>query len=289
MTKRIGIDLGGTKIEAIVLDENHTPLKRKRVSTPKDYPGILSEITKLVKELHVVAPQATIGLGCPGHVGIDGKIRNSNTQCLNGKSLKLDLENRLAQSVSIENDANCFALAEAQLGAGKNDQTVFGVILGTGVGGGIVINQQLLSGKHHIAGEWGHNVLEAEGPDCYCGKQGCVETLLSGSGMALEFNTQNDTAYSAKEIFHLSEDGNKSALSTRDCYVDRLAIALSVVINIIDPDCIVLGGGISNVDYLYSGALNEKLKGYVFHPNWQGKVLKNEQGDSAGVIGAALL
>lgn len=289
MSARIGIDLGGSKIEGVVLTADQQVATRLRIITPGNYDAIVKAIVTLVQRLQTADTRMTVGIGTPGHIGNNGLIANSNTQCLNGRALQQDVEQALGYAVRVENDANCFALAEAVLGSGQDYDSVFGVILGTGVGGGIVINKRIWRGRHHSAGEWGHNVLLEQGPLCYCGKRGCVETLLSGPGAAAEFNAAHNTELDAKTLFQRAQQGDAAALTFRTTYVERLGQALSVVTNIIDPDCIVLGGGLSNVDYLYSGALVNTLRRWAFHPDWQGELLKHTHGDSAGVLGAALL
>jgi fructokinase len=252
---RIGIDLGGTKIEAIVLDENGATLLRRRVPTPNgDYVGTLNAIADLVllseREL---CQNGSVGVASPGAISTrTGLLKNSNSTVLNGRPLIRDLSQRLGRPIRLENDANCFALSEAIDGAAEGANVVFGVILGTGVGGGIVIGEELIAGHNKIAGEWGHNPLpwatesERPGAPCYCGKSGCVETFLSGAGLARDYRSRTGNHLTAEEIALAASGGDKSAQECLTVYQDRLARSLSVVINLLDPDVIVLGGGLSN-------------------------------------------
>ena len=272
MTIRIGIDVGGTKIELLALDGAGREAFRKRVATPQgDYGATVNAITSLVSETEGnVKEKASVGIGIPGALSrVTGLVKNANSTCLIGQDLKGDLERALAREIRIENDANCFALSEAVDGAGKDARVVFGVILGTGVGGGIVVDRRVLTGPNAIAGEWGHNPLplprkeDLPLPDCYCGRKGCIETYLSGPA--------------------LERDGKDM-----DRYEERLARALAGVINILDPDTIVLGGGISNVPRLYANV--PKLWGaYVFSDQVATTLLPPVHGDSSGVRGAAWL
>ena len=294
---RIGIDLGGTKIEAIALDDNGIELFRHRINTPQhDYPATLDAIFELVKELESQTQQTgSVGLGIPGAISpATSLVKNANSTWLIGKPLDKDLEVKLGKPVRIANDANCFVMSEATDGAGKDADIVFGVIIGTGTGGGICINRQLVVGSNAIAGEWGHNPLpwpsatETPGPDCYCGKQGCIETFLSGTGFARHFHQQNSKQLSAPEIVTLAEQGNEQAEQALQVYEDRMARALASVINIIDPHVIVLGGGMSNIQRLYDNV--PKLWGnYVFSDKVHTQLLPNMHGDSSGVRGAAWL
>ena len=289
---RIGIDLGGTKIEGVLVHLDGSIAVRQRIETPQasGYGAILDRVIGLITELEKQAgTHCSVGLAAPGAVDATGRVKNSNTQCLIGESLRDDLSERLSRSVRIENDANCFALAEALYGAGQSAPSVFGVIMGTGVGGGIVFNGRLHSGLQHIAGEWGHNVLESDGPSCYCGKRGCVETFLSGPGFLADYQRLGgSTADSPEEIVALSRNGDTTAIETLDRLMDRLGRALAQVINIIDPHVVVLGGGLSNIDELYTQA-PEHIAKYVFNPVLDTPIRKNLNGDSAGVLGAARL
>jgi len=289
---RVGIDLGGTKTEGIVMDNAGAIVVRERRPTPaaRGYDAILANVAALVRDLEARAGGACrVGIGTPGSISTrTGLLKNSNTTCLNGKPIQPDLERLLARAIRIENDANCFALSEARDGAGRGHEVVFGVILGTGVGGGVVVRGQLISGRQHIAGEWGHNVLEADGPPCYCGKRGCVETFLSGPGLARDYAAHGGAALGADEIVVRAGAGEPSARTALDRYLDRFGRALSVVVNILDPDVVVLGGGMSNIDALYTAG-RARLAAYVFNDELRTEIARNEHGDSSGVRGAAQL
>jgi fructokinase len=290
---RIGVDLGGTKTEGIVMGDAGEILARERRPTPQadGYHAILTDIRDLVLELerHTGA-RCRVGLGTPGAISArTGFLKNSNTVCLNGRPVKQDLELLLAREIRIANDANCFALSEALDGAAQGAPVVFGVILGTGVGGGIVVNDRLLEGTQHIAGEWGHNVLEPDGPPCYCGKRGCVETFLSGPGLARDFALQGgNTALDARAIAMAAGQGDVLAEAAMQRYLDRFGRALSMVINILDPDAIVLGGGLSNIARLYTEG-REHVARHTFSDELRTRILPNRHGDSSGVRGAAQL
>lgn len=285
---RIGIDLGGTKTEGVLLDPLGNVVHRERRPTPAaaGYDAILGNILTVILALKKIAGQpCSIGIGTPGSLSVKtGLLKNSNTQALNGMPLLQDLQNTLRQSVRLQNDANCFALAEAKSGAGRGKRVVFGVILGTGVGGGIVIDGVVHDGPNHVAGEWGHNVLDPDGPACYCGKRGCVETLLSGPGLARDYGQNVE----APEIVARAERGDQGAKSALDRYVTRLGRALSVVVNILDPDIIVLGGGVSGIARLTKDAPAAVMQS-IFNDTFATPIVTNELGDSAGVIGAAWL
>ena len=290
---RIGLDLGGTKTEGIVMNEAGKMLYCERRPTPQadGYDAILKNIHALVLDLEKKAGQSCrVGIGTPGAISTrTGCLKNSNTVCLNGKPLKDDLEKILSRPIRIANDANCFALSEALDGAGQGAGVVFGVIMGTGVGGGIVINGRLIEGLQHIAGEWGHNVLETDGPPCYCGKHGCVETLLSGPGLAHDFALHGgDPALDAKNIVARAAEGDTRAEAAMQRYFDRFGRALSTVINILDPDVVVLGGGMSNIARLYTEG-RERVARYVFNDELRTRILPHVHGDSSGVRGAAQL
>ena len=280
----IGIDLGGTKIEGILLDEHFQVLNRKRVLTPKNYTEILSAIKKLIGEMQV--DDYSIGICTPGSVS--GKfelIQNSNTQCLIGMPIKKDLEQVLQSEILLENDANCFAMAEASMGAAQGYGTVFGVIMGTGVGGGIVIDGKLHLGRNSISGEWGHHTLHRNGNACYCGKNGCTETYISGPSLERRWTELSGQRKSLCEILENFDD--MSGKVWRDEFLENFGYSLANVIDILDPDVIVMGGGLSNIDFLYTeGAKSvyEKVFSSIDTP-----ILKNKLGDSAGVFGAALL
>jgi fructokinase len=290
---RIGIDLGGTKTEGIVINEAGKMLYRERRPTPQDqgYRAILKNIHALVLELEGKAGEpCRVGIGTPGAISTrTGCLKNSNTVCLNGKPVKDDLEKILSRTIRLANDANCFALSEALDGAGQGAGVVFGVIMGTGVGGGIVINGQLIEGLQHIAGEWGHNVLETDGPPCYCGKHGCVETYLSGPGLARDYALHGgDSSLDAKYIVTHAEQGDARAEAAMQRYFDRFGRALSTVINILDPDVVVLGGGMSNITRLCTDG-RERVARYVFNDELRTRILPHVHGDSSGVRGAAQL
>ena len=297
---RIGIDLGGTKIEGIVLDEDGVELVRQRVATPEgDYQGTLVAIKSLIKLLESSTRQeATIGICTPGALSYAkssfGLLKNSNSVCMNGKPVLQDLEVLLQRPIKITNDANCFALSEATDGAAKNAAIVFGVIVGTGVGAGVVVNKQVLNGANAIAGEWGHNPMpwpnkdELPGPDCFCGKQGCIETFLSGPGLAKDHELHTGHVYTSRQIVERAEQGDVDCELTLQRYERRMAKGLAHVINILDPDVIVLGGGMGNIKRLYRNV--PKLWGdYVFSDTVSTKLLPPKYGDSSGVRGAAWL
>ena len=294
---KIGIDLGGTKTEAILIDYDGKELSRKRIKTDKNYQGTLIGIKSLVVEFeNKFGLVESIGIGMPGAVSADSSlVKNANSIWLNGKPLKKDLENQLDREINLENDANCFALSEAVDGAGKKHSVVFGVIIGTGVGGGIVLDKKVLQGINKIGGEWGHiplpnqtNLEKQHSKKCYCGLSGCMETYVSGPGFASIYNSINNENFDSYEIiegYHKKDNRSVEALNN---YVDHLARGLSLVVNIIDPDVIVLGGGMSNIDYIYEN-INNQLQNYVFSDTLRTKVVKNFHGDSGGVRGAAWL
>jgi len=293
---RIGIDLGGTKIEVIALDPSGAELFRRRVETPTDYAGTLQAIKTLVEmaDEHT-GDRGRVGIGMPGTISpVTGLVKNANSTWLIGHPLDGDLQDLLARPVRLMNDANCFALSEAIDGAGRDAKIVFGVILGTGVGGGIVVDKQVLDGAQKICGEWGHNPLprptdrERPGPMCYCGRHGCIETFLSGPGMQRDHETVTTVALSTHEIVASANDGDRSALATLDRYVERLGRALATVINIIDPNVVVLGGGMSQLPDLADRA-QTAIQPHVFTDEVTTRILQNEHGDSSGVRGAAWL
>jgi fructokinase len=294
---RLGIDLGGTKIEIIALDESGKELLRRRIATPQhDYAATLHAVTTLVHEVETTLGRVgTVGIGTPGVISrATGLLKNSNSVCLNGQPLLADLEKVLARDIRIENDANCFALSEAADGAGAGARVVFGVILGTGVGGGIVVDGRVLTGSNAIAGEWGHNPLpwpspnELPGDRCYCGKSACIETWLSGPSMVRHHAQRSGNFRDASRIAASASQGDAASEQTLAEYEDRLARALSQVINILDPDVIVLGGGMSNITRLYENIPKQWGK-YVFSDRVDTRLLQNLHGDSSGVRGAAWL
>mgnify|MGYP003664890849 FL=1 len=291
---RIGIDLGGTKIEGILLSSDGEILRRERVPTPQgSYTGTIQAICDLIDDLESDQSETcTVGIGIPGTIAPDtGLVKNANSTWLIGKPLDHDLMHALHRPVRLANDADCFAISEAIDGAAAGFRTVFGVILGTGVGGGIVINHQLLAGPNAIAGEWGHNPMPAMNPSeqpgaaCYCGRSGCIETFLSGPGLAARHHRLTGENLTAEQIASLATPSCEATLSA---YEDQLARALGSVINIIDPDAIVLGGGLSKIDRLFS---NVPLiwDRYVFSRTVVTRLLPPLHGDSSGVRGAAWL
>lgn len=285
---RIGIDLGGTKTEGIILNDNLEPIERKRIPTPQnDYNAILNSVVDLVNDLKTKTNDSTIGICTPGAISKKtGLIKNSNTQCLIGMPLKEDLEKALGQKVSMENDANCFAMAEAKMGAAKDYDVVFGVIMGTGVGGGIVINKKIHHGRTNIAGEWGHHTLHQNGNKCYCGKNGCVETYISGPALEKRWNELTEKKDSLPQIIQNFDDDK--AIQWKNEFLHNFGTALANVIDILDPDAIVLGGGVSNVSFLYDEG-KKAVYDSVFSDLVDTPILKNQLGDSAGVFGASLL
>jgi fructokinase len=299
MTTQIGIDLGGTKIEVAVLDDQGQFMFRHRQASPShSYPAILNTIAELVtlarQTLALPAP-SVVGIGMPGCLDAQTqRVRGSNTQAMNHQPLKADLQQVLGCEVRLENDANCLALSEAMDGAGARAQVVFAAILGTGCGGGVVVNRQLLSGRHAIAGEWGHNPLpwpsaeELNIAPCWCGQTGCIETWLSGTGFALDHARVNGEERSAVEIIQAMRKGDLSATATFERYVNRLGRALAQLVNLLDPDCIVLGGGMSNVQEIYP-KIQAAMQPYVFGIQVNTPVLAAQHGDSSGVRGAAWL
>ncbi len=290
---RIGLDLGGTKTEGVLMDANGGILRRERRATPVagGYDAILQSLVTLATDFERAAgTPCRVGIGTPGAISATtGRLKNSNTVCLNGRPLKPDLEQRLGREIRIANDANCFALSEAVDGAAAGRGVVFGVILGTGVGGGIVFHGRLHEGSQLIAGEWGHNVLEPDGPPCYCGRRGCVETFLSGPGLARDYRAGGGEAGpDARAIVERAERGDPAAEAAMRRYLERFGRALAVVVNILDPDAIVLGGGLSSVARLYDEG-RERLSRYVFNDELRTPILPNVHGDSSGVRGAAQL
>jgi len=294
---KIGIDVGGTKTEGILIDDTGKELARNRIKTEKNYDGTISGIISIVKKFETdFGNSQSVGIGMPGAVSSEtALVKNANSIWLNGKPFKKDLEKELNRRVNLANDANCFALSEAVDGAGKGHSVVFGVIIGTGTGGGIAVNQKVLVGKNNIAGEWGHISLPNRSDDekkfvkqCYCEKSGCMETYVSGPGFASCFNLKNQTNYGSHDILEEFKNNERRAIEALDNYIDHLARGLSLVCNILDPDIIVLGGGMSNISYIYNN-INTSLKKYIFSDTFDTKVVKNLHGDSGGVRGAAWL
>jgi len=293
---RIGIDLGGTKIEGVALSPTGEVLARKRVPTPRAYEASLDAITRLVHDLEEHTRQrGSVGIGIPGIVVPTTElVKNANSVWLIDQPLGRDLERRLGRPVRLMNDANCFALSEAVDGAAAGASVAFGVILGTGVGGGIIVHGQCIEGANLIAGEWGHNPLpwprpdEYPGPACYCGKRGCIESFLSGPGFASEHGARTGSAMSSHDIVAAAAAGEPCAVESMDLYRDRLSRALASVINLLDPDVIVLGGGMSNIPRLAED-VSTLLPTYVFSDTVATRVVRNRHGDSSGVRGAAWL
>lgn len=285
---KLGVDLGGTKTEAILLDDSLNVLERKRIPTPKDnYSEIVDSISNLVLEVSRNVSDFSLGICTPGAISKKtGLIKNSNTQCLIGKPLKEDLEKQLKKNIAMENDANCFVMAESKMGAAKNFELVFGVIMGTGVGGGITINGKLHAGRTNIAGEWGHHTLHRNGNSCYCGKTGCVETYISGPALEQQWKLLSGESKSMPEI--LSNLDNEIGKTWKDEFLENFGYGIANVVDILDPDAIVLGGGLSNIDFLYTEG-KKSVYDKVFSDLVETPILKNELGDSAGVFGAALL
>lgn len=292
---KLGIDLGGTKIEIIALDNEGGELLRRRVPAPQgDYSGTLRAIADLVHQVEAALGQAgTVGIGTPGTISrVTGLLKNSNSVHLNGQPIVQDLESLLQRKLRISNDANCFALSEATDGAAAGAAVVFGVIIGTGTGAGIVVNGHVLTGANGIAGEWGHNPLpwpegvELPGPACYCGRHGCIETFLSGPGMSGDHQRVSGKRLDAATIVARAASGDAACDLTLQRYENRLARALAHVINILDPDVIVLGGGMSNIERLYENV--PRIWGrYVFSDRVDTRLVRNRFGDSSGVRGAA--
>ncbi|MCG3202742.1 MAG: Fructokinase [Gammaproteobacteria bacterium] len=294
---RIGIDLGGTKIELIALEDDGRVLTRTRVDTPREgYRAVLETVVALVHAAESeLQRQGTIGIGTPGVISpATGLIKNSNSVCLNGQPFDRDIAAALRREVRVANDANCFALSEATDGAGTGAAVVFGVIVGTGVGGGVVVRGGLLSGPNAIAGEWGHNSLpwpssqELPGPQCYCGKRGCIETFCSGPALARDFAAGALPALTAREVVAAAEQGSALAEQALQRYEERLAKSLASVINVIDPHVIVLGGGLSNVRRLYH-TLPRLIARYAFSDRVCTPIVPARYGDASGVRGAAWL
>ncbi|MEH6449451.1 MAG: ROK family protein [Oleispira sp.] len=307
---KVGIDLGGTKIEIIVLSPQGDTVLRQRISTPAkqnfnskhdQYQAIIIAIKNLISasadQLQMKRLNQTfkhIGIGIPGAISpTTGLVKNANTTCLIGQAFQQDLEQALNCPVKIANDADCFVLSEARDGAAKGANSVFGIIIGTGCGGGLVINQQLVAGPNAICGEWGHNPLPWPQVDevlmpCYCGKHGCIETFLSGPGFTLHANKNSDSIRSSEQWHQALLENEPQAIKVFDTYARQLAKSLASVINIIDPEVIVLGGGMSNIDYLYQ-RVPEILAEYVFSEQVLTRLVKAEHGDSSGVRGAAFL
>ncbi|SPD76447.1 Fructokinase [uncultured Desulfobacterium sp.] len=289
---RIGIDLGGTKTEAIVLGQDDCQLHRERRSTPEGntYQRILVSVLDLIDDAYKKIPVGegySVGIGIPGSIDYDtGLVHNANTTCLIGRPFKNDLEDSLGRKIAMENDANCFTLAECRHGAAKGYGLVFGVIMGTGCGGGICINGNVWRGGHGIAGEWGHFSVDPNGAPCYCGNKGCIETKISGSGVESAFFKLYGRRLKMHEIVQNFRNGDPECRETFLMFMDDFGRSLGGLISILDPDAVVLGGGLSNINELYTFGI-DKVRQYAFHRQIRTPILKNSLGDSAGVFGAA--
>jgi fructokinase len=295
---RIGVDLGGTKIEAIAMDAQGAELARVRVATPRgDYAATVATVTELVAELETRTGQTgSVGVGIPGTiVAATGLVKNANSTWLNGMPFERDLSAAMQREVRCANDANCFTVSEATDGAAKGYGVVFGVIIGTGCGGGVSLHGHVHSGPNGLAGEWGHTPLpwatgdELPGQLCYCGRHGCLETWISGTGFEWDFARVTSRNLRGSEIVAAAAAGDEDAVAALDRLVDRMARGLAIIVDFLDPDAIVLGGGLSNLDVLYSGALSAKLRDYGFGGGVETPILRNLHGDSSGVRGAAWL
>lgn len=294
---RIGIDLGGTKTEGIALDADGQTLARLRVPTPRgDYDGAIAQVVRLVAQLErETKGLGTVGIGMPGAIShATGRVKNANSTWLNGRAFLADMEAALARSVRVANDADCFALSEAADGAAAGAGAVFGVILGTGTGGGVVVNGRLLAGPNAIAGEWGHNMLpwprdgEWPGPECYCGRTGCIETFLAGPAFEQDYAARHGEVLGAVEICRRAVAGDADAAAALERYADRVARGLASVINVLDPDVIVLGGGMSNITPLYDD-VPRLWRPWIFSDRVDTRLVRAAHGDSSGVRGAAWL
>ncbi|MDO6569597.1 ROK family protein [Gilvimarinus sp. 2_MG-2023] len=295
---RIGVDFGGTKIEVAAIDDSGEFCSRLRAPTPDTYEEAIATISRLVTETEQtlkLRQRASVGIGTPGSVcRVTGKLRNSNRQYLNGSPLTRDLEAALQRPIRIANDANCFALSEAYDGAAGGKQIVCGLILGTGCGGGLVIGGQLIEGANGIAAEWGHNPLpwadltENNGPACYCGRKGCLEQWISGTALTRCFSARTGKQESAKTIAQLAQEGDTAAIYEISALINRVGRAIASLCNVVDPDVVVIGGGLSNIPMLYK-ELPSVIEQYVFNDTWRGSVLPPRWGDSSGVRGAARL
>jgi fructokinase len=290
---RIGIDLGGTKIEGIILDAQGTELLRKRIHTEQQHGSahILNRVKDLCVELvaHIQGAPHTIGIGTPGALSHrTGLLKNSNTVCLNGQPIKTDLERLLGRTIAIQNDANCFAMAEALHGAGKGKNLVFGVIMGTGCGGGIVYKGEVITGRQSIAGEWGHVSINPNGTSCYCRQRGCVETYISGGGAEARYAEHYGEKKSFVKIVEAYQRGESQATEFMKVFFRNFGRSLANVIDILDPDVVVIGGGLSKFEALYTEGVAEVAK-QVFSDSLETPIVENQLGDSAGVIGAALV
>jgi fructokinase len=294
---QIGVDFGGTKIEAAAVDAEGEFRARIRAANPGGYEAAIQTVCELVRaaEAEAGATNCTVGIGTPGSISPrTGTMRNANAVWLNGRRFREDMSRALGREVRIANDANCLAVSEVVDGAARGSEVTFAVIIGTGCGGGVVVNGQLLEGAHGVGGEWGHIPLpwpsqeEVDGPACWCGQRGCLETWVSGSGLRRDYAVHTGTQRSGEEIIELARGGEAAARAALDRYIHRLGRALAVICNIVDPDTIVLGGGLSNVSELYS-QLPKVVRAFVFTDTWEPRIVKARWGDSSGVRGAARL
>ena len=293
---QIGIDFGGTKIEAAVLDKTGAFLTRQRVPTPARYADAIHAVADLIGRVEAeVGPASSIGIGLPGSISPrTGVMRNANTTYLNGTSFGDDLEKQLGRPVRLANDANCLALSEAKDGAAAGSRVVFAVIIGTGCGGGVVVDGKLIDGANGITGEWGHTPLpwpradELPGLDCWCGQTNCLERWISGTGFHEDYERRTGQRLRGDEIVKRARDGDVVAKAALDDYIDRLGRGMAVIANILDPDCFVMGGGMSNVTEIYAG-LPAVIDRHTFSDGWQAKIVPAKWGDSSGVRGAAHL
>jgi fructokinase len=293
---RLGIDLGGTKVEAVLLDPRGSVLYRRRIPTPrhpdarKEYAGILDAVAELINGAagHCPPPAThTVGIGIPGAIdNRTGLVQNANTTSLTGKPLQQDLETRLGRPLGMENDANCFTLAESLQGAGQGYGLVFGIIMGTGCGGGLCIDGKLHRGRHLIAGEWGHFSVDPRGARCYCGNPGCVETKISGGGVERNYKSRFGRLLTMDQITQGYRDGDPDCGIVFDEFLEDYGRCLGGLISLLDPNAVILGGGLSNIEELYTLGL-ARIRRYAFHRHIETPVLKNRLGDSAGVFGAA--
>ena len=291
-TPSIGIDLGGTKTESILLAADGAILWRKRRPTPlaHGYDAVLALVVEMIREAATQLPVGTpytVGVGIPGSIDVKtGLVRNANSTCLIGHPLRADIERFIEGPVHVRNDADCFTLAECHSGAGKGYGLVFGVIMGTGCGGGICIDGVVREGPHRIAGEWGHVSIDRNGAQCYCGNRGCVETLISGSGVEAAFFREYKQRLTMNEIVVQAREGESRCRQIFECFLDDFGRCLGGLISILDPDAVVLGGGLSNIEELYTVG-RDNVRRYAFHDDVQTPILQNRLGDSAGVFGAA--
>jgi N-acetylglucosamine kinase len=292
-----GIDLGGTKVEGVIVGASapDQPLHRVRVPTESDrgYDHVVSRVRHVLEQLELAsgtARPARIGIGTPGTIEpATGTLKNSNTACLNGRPLARDLSDALGIHARLANDANCFALAEATLGAARGRDVVLGLIVGTGVGSGIIVHGRVLEGRHGIAGEWGHNPMRDEHARCYCGRSGCVETVISGPALERHYASLSGHQRSLADIVARADSGDPSAIATTSRLTIRFGEAIAAAINILDPDAIVIGGGVGNVTRLYDPEARLAIERHLFNPDLRTELLRPALGDSAGVFGAALL